>query len=62
MKKAKAKKPPPPQFQTRSGAVVPGTDPCTCGHTPEEHGRDPKYPASTSCVECDCIAYEADRG
>ena len=36
------------------------TDPCTCGHAPEEHGHDPKYPGSTSCTECDCIAYEAD--
>ena len=34
--------------------------PCTCGHSPEEHGHDPKYPGSTSCTECDCIAYEED--
>lgn len=34
---------------------------CVCGHAPEEHGDDPKYPGSTACqVEgCDCIAYEA---
>jgi len=31
---------------------------CTCGHAPEEHGGDPKYPGSTACTECDCIAYE----
>jgi len=36
------------------------TDPCTCGHAPEEHGHDPEYPGSTSCAECDCIAYETD--
>jgi hypothetical protein len=49
---------------TGTGAVVSGTDPCTCGDAPEEHGRDAKYPGSTACtVEgCDCIAYEADRG
>lgn len=36
--------------------------PCTCGHSPEEHGDDPKYPGSTACsaADCDCIAYEAD--
>ena len=33
---------------------------CTCGHTVEEHGHNPKYPASTACTECDCIGYEAD--
>lgn len=45
------------------GAVVGGTDPCTCGDAPEEHGRDAAYPGSTACtVEgCGCIAYEADR-
>lgn len=32
--------------------------PCTCGHAPEEHGRDPKYPGSTACTQCDCIAYD----
>ena len=46
------------------GAVVSGTDPCTCGHAPEEHGHDTAHPGSTACtVEgCDCIAYEADPG
>ncbi len=36
--------------------------PCTCGHSPEEHGNDPQFPGSTACsVEgCDCIAYESD--
>lgn len=34
--------------------------PCMCGHAIEEHGGDPKYPGSTACTECDCIAYEAD--
>ena len=43
-----------------SGAVVSGMDPCACGHSPEEHGRDPDHPSSTHCTECDCIAYEAD--
>lgn len=41
------------------GAIC-ATDPCACGHAPEEHGGDPEYPGSTSCTECDCIAYEAD--
>jgi hypothetical protein len=31
---------------------------CTCGHSHEEHGGDPKYPGSTACDECDCVAYE----
>jgi hypothetical protein len=31
---------------------------CACGHSPEDHGGDPKYPRSTACTECDCIAYE----
>lgn len=45
---------------TSAGRSVRGTDPCTCGHAPEEHGHDPEYPGSTSCTECeDCIAYEA---
>lgn len=35
-------------------------NPCVCGHAVEEHGDDPKYPGSTACQECDCIAYEAD--
>lgn len=53
-----------------TGAIVGGTGPCTCGHTPEEHGRDPEYPGSTACQSdlgsdvpgdgCDCVAYEAD--
>ena len=46
-----------------SGAVVGGTDPCTRGHSPEEHGRDSDNPGSTSCHACDdgeCVAYEAD--
>ena len=42
---------------------------CTCGHSEEEHGHDPKYPGSTACTEpsffspkrrCACIAYEED--
>jgi hypothetical protein len=44
------------------GAVVGGTDPCVCGHAPEEHGHDPDHPSSTHCTECDCIAYESDPG
>ena len=39
---------------------VEGVNPCTCGHAPEEHGHDSKYPGSTSCTECACISYEAD--
>ena len=44
------------------GTIVGGTDPCSCGDAPEEHGRDPHYPGSTSCnvPGCDCVAYEAD--
>lgn len=45
------------------GAVVGASDPCVCGHAPEDHGRDPEYPGSTACRECvtdGCVAYEAD--
>lgn len=40
---------------------------CTCGHAKEEHGNNPRYPASTECFitadtddeeDCDCIAFE----
>jgi len=37
-----------------------GTEACACGCAIEAHGGDPEYPGSTSCTECDCIAYEAD--
>ena len=53
-----------------TGAIVTGTDPCICGHAPEEHGHDPVYPGSTACQSdlgsdvpgdgCDCMVYEAD--
>jgi len=35
---------------------------CMCGHSVEEHGHDPKFPASTACrvKECKCIAFEGD--
>ena len=34
---------------------------CTCGHSIEEHGKDPEHPGSTACTQCDCVAYdEAD--
>lgn len=33
---------------------------CTCGHSEEEHGHDPKYPGSTACTECECIAYDEE--
>lgn len=35
---------------------------CTCGHSEEEHGHDPKYLSSTACSEkkCDCVAFEDD--
>ncbi len=35
---------------------------CTCGHAPEEHGHDPKFPGSTACTieGCGCIVFEAD--
>lgn len=33
---------------------------CICGHAFEEHGHDPKYPGSTACTECSCIAFETD--
>lgn len=45
-----------------NGTVVGGTDTCTCGYSPEEHGRDPKHPSFTGCVESGCIAYEPDLG
>jgi hypothetical protein len=32
---------------------------CECGHTKEEHGRDPSYPLATDCEGCSCIAFEA---
>lgn len=64
------KKPTPKRKRPEpTGAIVTGTDPCTCGHAPEEHGRDPAHPGSTACrVEidephwscCGCMAYEAD--
>jgi len=54
-------KTPAKHASSSAGATVSGTDPCTCGHAPEEHGHDAKYPSSTACTECDdCIAYEAD--
>ena len=62
-KKAKtSRKVAQPRIPKAGGAIVGGTDPCVCGDAPEAHGRDPKYPGSTSCtVEgCECIAYEAD--
>jgi hypothetical protein len=47
--------------QRASGtSTLPKSLTCVCGHAVEEHGNDPVYPGSTSCVECDCIAYEAD--
>lgn len=50
-----------PKRPEPTGVIVSGTDPCTCGHSPEEHGREPAYPGSTACRECeDCVAYEAD--
>jgi hypothetical protein len=57
-----AKAPKAPRAKPRTGgAIVASSDPCTCGCAPEEHGRDPAYPGSTSCTACgDCIAYEAD--
>lgn len=52
----------PPADTKGGGAIVGGTDPCTCGDAPEEHGRNPRYPGSTRCNApgCDCVAYEAD--
>lgn len=53
--KSKPKRPGP------TGAIVNSMDPCNCGHSPEEHGREPVYPESTACREReDCIAYEAN--
>lgn len=51
-----------PTVPKTGGAIVGGVDPCTCGDSPEEHGRDPRYPGSTRCnvTECGCVAYEAD--
>jgi hypothetical protein len=45
-----------PQARERAS----GTEACMCGCAIEAHGGDPAYPGSTSCTECDCIAYEAD--
>ncbi len=35
---------------------------CTCGHTEEEHGDDPKHPGSQACTieGCDCFQFEED--
>lgn len=44
---------------SRGNSSSTGTS-CTCGHAVEEHGNDPEYPGSTSCSECDCIAYESE--
>lgn len=52
-----------PKKLRTGGAIVSASDPCMCGCAPEDHGRDPEYPGSTSCTACeDCIAYEADPG
>ena len=56
---------PPKSRTTLVTAALPvpratGTEPCVCGDAIEAHGGDPEYPGSTSCTECDCIAYEAD--
>ena len=48
----------PPTVSVKARAD--GTEPCVCGDAIEAHGGDPEYPGSTSCTECDCIAYEAD--
>jgi hypothetical protein len=56
---------PPPANPDAGGAIVGGTDPCTCGHAPEEHGHNDEFPGSTACVVCedgDCVAYESDPG
>lgn len=48
---------------TRSPSRPPrasGNEACVCGCAIEAHGGDPEYPGSTSCTECECIAYEAD--
>lgn len=39
---------------------VADTRPCTCGHSPEEHGNSALHRNATNCDECGCIAYEAD--
>ena len=31
---------------------------CTCGHSAEEHGHDPKHPTTSECNECSCLSYE----
>ena len=53
-----------PTAPKTGGAIVGGMDPCACGDSPEEHGRDPNYPCSTCCnvPGCECVAYEADPG
>lgn len=46
---------------------------CTCGHSEDDHGHDPKFPGSTQCRagstdpekdamldDCECICFEWD--
>lgn len=39
-----------------------GEKSCTCGHSVEDHGHDPKHPGSSACQDddCECIAYVAE--
>jgi hypothetical protein len=62
MTRAKPSRTKPNPLAWPGGTIVGGMDSCTCGHAPEEHGRDPRFPSSTSCTAdgCGCIAYEAN--
>jgi hypothetical protein len=35
--------------------------PCTCGHSIQDHGHDPRYPNNTACTVCGCISYDPDK-
>lgn len=51
----------PARDEEPTGAFITDTSRCVCGHMPYEHGRDPRYPASTACFfseHCQCITYE----
>lgn len=52
--------------ECRCSAYAPSPAPpeggaCVCGHSVEEH-RDDAHPGSSSCAECDCVAYEREEG
>ena len=60
MRELSAEKPRTLPARATSPPRATGTEACMCGCAIEAHGGDPQYLGSTSCTECDCIAYEAD--